>query len=55
MALGDESGPLVESKDESFHNFFYFTTVLGSESELLSDSDPAKTFGFFRIWIHNTP
>jgi hypothetical protein len=39
-----------------FHNFFYFTTVSGSESksELFSDSDPAKIFGFFRIRIHNT-
>jgi hypothetical protein len=31
-----------------------FTAVSGYESELFSDSDLAKTFGFFRILIPNT-
>jgi hypothetical protein len=35
-----------------FHKYFCFTTVSGSESKLFSDSDPAKTYRFFRI--HNT-
>jgi hypothetical protein len=38
---------------------FYFKTVSGSESDpesefFLSDSDPAKIFGFFRLRMHNT-
>jgi hypothetical protein len=42
-----------------FHKNFHPTTVSESDSESvseseLSDSDPAKTFGLFRIRIHNT-
>jgi hypothetical protein len=28
--------------------------MVGSESEFFSDSDPSKSFGFFRIRIRNT-